>query len=434
MNTILSLVVTLLQNIFCLLNILLLCQLMFGLNRFGKLRHYFLFAGLLAVLSTAVTLLFPEAEQLQFLFLCAYLILWTWALSKGRHIRAVLLLIPATLVYIQWSDVLLLLETIVGLNKYTITRFGTSQTPMDFFSDYLLFGLLLFWLIKASRKQAFVQVSAAEAVFLVFFSFISPALCYLFTKFESVLTDSVYSICWSMFVVLLNIAVFYAIIARDYSRHYKQLSNQYRQQFDTEYSYFKEYRKRNTAAARFRHDWNNHILLLGQMLESGDFEQAKDYFQKLTEQAPANRLQAFTGNEITDMILSAKLPLFEKHQIRLQCEGSLTPLSFMENMDICILFSNLTDNAIEANSRVDGERFLTIKTASEACHLLIEFSNPFCEEPLVKDGQLLSQKGDSAAHGIGTVNMFSVIEKYRGSYELSTENHLFSIRILFPLA
>lgn len=434
MTTAFSYLYALFQNTFSLLNILLVCQLMFGLDRFKKVSHYVLFVVLHAVFFLIIVLLFPEATQVQFLLLCAYLIVWTWIFSKGRHIRAVLSLIPATLVYVQWIYIIDLIENIFGLNKYTITCFGYSQTPVEFISDFLLFMLLLFWIIKASKKQTFIKVSAAEGVFLVFFSLVTPALFYLFTSFEAVLSGSFYSVCWSVFVVLLNVAVFYGIISRNYSSHYKQLSANYKQQFDTEYSYLKDYQKSNTDTARFRHDWNNHIILLQQMMDKGNYEQAKDYFKKLAENAPSNSSSVLTGNEIIDMILSAKQPLFRENQILLQCEGSLAPLSFMENMDICILFSNLIDNAIEANAKLEQNRFLRMKTVLDASHLMIQLSNPLCQDLKIEDGKILSQKEEPGSHGIGTVNMFSIIEKYKGTYEISTENQVFSIRILFPLS
>lgn len=434
MDTAFSFLASLFQNIFCLLNILLLCQLMFGLERFKKIRFYFLFVGLLAVFYLSIVLLFPEATMVQFLLLCVYLMVWVWIPSKGHHIRAILSLIPATLIYIQWWDILLLIESILGWNKYTITFNDSTQTPVSFISDYLFFGLLLFWFIKASKKQTFIKVSVAEAVFLVFFSLVTPALYYIFTSFEPVLSNSFYSACWSVFVVFLNVAVFYAIIARNYSSHYKQLSDNYRQQFDTEYSYFKEYQQKNADTARFRHDWNNHLILLQQMMDRGEYTQAKNYFQKLTEHAPLNSSNVLTGNEIIDMIFSAKQPLFQENQIKLECEGSLASLSFMESVDLCVLFSNLIDNAIEANNKLKQNRFLNIKTAIEASHLLIQLSNPLPWELQMKDGRILSRKDEPDSHGIGTINVFSVIEKYQGTYEISTENQIFSIKILFPLA
>lgn len=41
------------------------------------------------------------------------------------------------------------------------------------------------------------------------------------------------------FVIVLNIAVFYGIIYRNHAKYYKELSENFKEQFDSEYAYFK---------------------------------------------------------------------------------------------------------------------------------------------------------------------------------------------------
>lgn len=104
----------------------------------------------------------------------------------------------------------------------------------------------------------------------------------------------------------------------------------------------------------------------------------------------------------------------------------------MEDVDICILFSNLIDNAIEANQKCSGERFLSIQTTRKLSILMVAISNRANGE-LNKSGNILkSTKDNSKEHGIGTQNIFSIIEKYHGEYHIVTENDTFSMKIVFP--
>lgn len=83
-----------------------------------------------------------------------------------------------------------------------------------------------------------------------------------------------------------------------------------------------------------------------------------------------------TGNEIVDLILASKTDELEHNQIKITCEGSLETFSFMEHVDCCILFSNLIDNAIEANLKLEKGRYITITTNGTNNLLYVEVSNP----------------------------------------------------------
>lgn len=209
--------------------------------------------------------------------------------------------------------------------------------------------------------------------------------------------------------------------------------NHYREQFSSEYDYFKEYKNQQEETAHFRHDWKNHMLLLQGLLENGNYDKAAEYFHTLTAESISSGKRIFTGNEIVDIILSAKMTKIEEEEIAVSCNGGLEPLSFMEDVDVCILFSNLIDNAIEANAKCEGDRFLTIRVSHKPALFMIEVSNSLNGELREKEGYLLSSKEDSAAHGIGTQNIFSVVRKYAGEYSIRVQDKRFIFTMIFPL-
>lgn len=96
-------------------------------------------------------------------------------------------------------------------------------------------------------------------------------------------------------------------------------------------------------------------------------------------------------------------------------------------------FSNLIDNAIEANEKCDGERFLNIRASANPSMLMIAVSNCMSGEIQEKEGRMVSSKPDEENHGIGTQNIFSVIHKYQGKYIFKAEKQIFTMMMTFPL-
>lgn len=234
-------------------------------------------------------------------------------------------------------------------------------------------------------------------------------------------------------MLVLNIAVFYAILHRKKMTYFKLLSEDYKKEFEEEYSFFKDYKEKQANTIKFRHDWNNHMLLLQEMLDKKEYENAENYFKELTERTSNSAYKIATGNELFDMILSTKTEKLAEYKISLECKGDLSKLSFLSYVDGCILFSNLIDNAIEACSKVDGKRYIRIiaKCSEQLYHL--EICNPMQGVLLKKNDKILTSKGDKENHGIGLQNVYDIIEKYNGNYHITTEDGEYGIQMVFPV-
>lgn len=66
-----------------------------------------------------------------------------------------------------------------------------------------------------------------------------------------------------------------------------------------------------------------------------------------------------TGNEVLDTILTSKSLYCQQHGITLTCVADGAALDFMDTMDLCSLFGNALDNAIESVEKLpDSEQRL----------------------------------------------------------------------------
>lgn len=426
----------LIVNTFTILNIILISKYLFGGNiplSNGTLwKTGGLFFALDLLLSLTISDTYPDVTTLAtFLYILVALLV----LTKSHRIKTLFLSIPAILVYVQWCNILTLFEKLLGLNRFYYTYTTDSNLTITFMlSDFILF-LLLYKLGQYSQKHAFrTQLTLGEGIVITILCIFLPLIHEVFDILEDHFQNVLYNIGWTLFLIALNLAIIYTIAHRKKAQYYKELSENYKEMFDSEYHYFKDYKHKQKDLVKFRHDFNSHMILIQDMMTKGEYEKAHRYFSDLTKDfAPKKTLpqNMLTGNEILDILLQARFDLIYNNQIRILCNEPLTKLKFLNEVDCCILFSNLIDNAIEANLKFSGERYITISQKQTASSLYLKITNPSHEKALMVDNQFVSQK-EGEYHGIGMQNIVGIINKYKGSYVITEENHTFCIQIIFP--
>lgn len=433
MSTMWHEVLSIITDTFSVLDILLILQTFFGVDRCKKLWHYFAIGGIYLVPGLGLNRWFAEEEMLCFIVTCLYIALTATVLAKERKWRPVLLTIPALLLYLQWDSVCALLDVLFHLGKYAYTWAETAADVYEILSDIILFVILLYVTRVKKIEKRMLQFTVGETILVSFFCIFCPILTTVLQYLEETFNNFMYSMAWIAFVLILNFAVFYGIFHRKNARHYRELSENYKQQFNKEFTYFKEYKKEQKDIAGFRHDWNNHLILLTSMFERGEYEKAKEYFEALSSKGKIEGESILTGNEIVDMILNAKQEKLKQEKINVTYSKGLEQLQFMEPVDCCILFSNLIDNAIDANCKCEGERYIAIAVCKKASILIVTIENRMAGDLKLENERLVSTKKEAQLHGIGTQNAFEIIKKYHGEYRIEAKDNTFSIQILFPV-
>lgn len=151
----------------------------------------------------------------------------------------------------------------------------------------------------------------------------------------------------------------------------------------------KEYRS-------FRHDYKNHMHCIRALINSNKTDEAISYIDKLSDTHIIKTELFETGNHILDSILNNKANAAAKHATTIKVNGIFT--DDFEVVDLCIIFSNLLDNSIEACSLIDGEKVITINIRNQQGYQFISITNPVGKA--VK-ANLTTTKKDKEYHGSG---------------------------------
>lgn len=141
-----------------------------------------------------------------------------------------------------------------------------------------------------------------------------------------------------------------------------------------------------------------------------------------------------TGNETLDIVLTDKRLHCASHNIQFTCIADGSGVAFMETMDIFSLFGNILDNAIECESLQPPEmRFIHLSVRTVNRMLTIHAENHFEDSLQFKDGLPVTTKEDKDSHGYGIMSVRHIVEKYNGSFSISTQDKLFQIDIILPI-
>lgn len=426
-------------NVFVILDIFLILKILYGLDMKSDWKKIGIVAVVYYVL--AYLILYEQlrgntVEGAVTYFMFIVLFLMAFLFSEKHRLLNMVMVIPATLVYLQWVQVVAMLEKLIGLDKCYIYIQKDKITPMYFLQDISLFLILFFLERKGVKEEYKMRLTLGEGIFTTIFCLFFPLFTAVLDGIDKKLQDPYFSVCWVVFVLAVNIAVVYAIAHRKRARYYCELSGWQKKQFDEEYDYFTRYKNSNQEMAKFRHDWKNHVLVIQSMLQSGEYEKAEKYFEKISKTSVAAK-KIITGNDMVDIIFAVKEPLFEKYDIQVEYEGNLSQLLQMESVDISILFSNLIDNAIESCSQCKGERYLCMRI-TESLHnwmLLVENSTEnesHTEVETMQKGEIpKTTKADKEYHGFGLQNVKDIVKKYHGEMEFVREINRFTVKLIF---
>lgn len=167
-----------------------------------------------------------------------------------------------------------------------------------------------------------------------------------------------------------------------------------------------------------------------------DSEKREGYLSDLEKHLKIYESNNKTGNKVLDMILMNKSMICANKDIEFTCVINGALLNFMDAMDICTIFGNALDNAIECESKIEDKKKRMIHTAvfSKANLLMIKFENYFDSE--LKDlvaGIPETTKPDHNYHGYGLKSIRYSVKKYRGSVTINKNNDWFELKILIPL-
>lgn len=300
---------------------------------------------------------------------------------------------------------------------------------------YVIFYTPIFFYLyfRICKQKIFLSVQKRDRIFMLIYSLLCIAFGFIFdySGKSGRFSLMIMGITFILSAMLLPVFIYSLRI----STHYQQRTKLQEVYMQSELEHFRQYMHAQEETRRFRHDIRNNLLCMNEMVTTGNNERLEQYLKDLLEITNSLSFKYVSGDELLDSILNSKAHVMEQHGIRFELDGVLAGGLHWKPMDICAVFANALDNAIEACQRVAVERrSISMNIKATPQFWLVTIENPVAEQVdttkiFHKNGGYTS-KSDSSRHGIGTYSMKHTIESYGDMLKAECTDETFTLEIM----
>lgn len=185
------------------------------------------------------------------------------------------------------------------------------------------------------------------------------------------------------------------------------------------------------ANRRWRHEVRHHMMMLSEMLQGQEPERAKEYLASLVGGLDKIPVAKYSNNMIINAIAGIYLGRAEKESIHVQYQFAVPEQLPMKEEDLCILVTNILENALEACERMEKKdnRFIHINMNCDNGFLFVSCENSMEGTVQIEsDGTIISSKDDKNLHGCGVTAIRNVAEKYGSVAKVDVSENIFVVK------
>lgn len=319
---------------------------------------------------------------------------------------------------------------LVGTNGISYRFLGA---PSDLLRRYLLIALTgPFMLIFLDITRKKVLNSHAPQLWRVIW--LLPALTsfvvLLFTWDVNIISVNGLSFLLARICLLIMVFIVYHMLisslesirlqgeAEERARNQEQIMAMQRAQYSM-------LRKQIEETRLARHDLRQHLNVIQRFLDNGDQASLADYIAKYGQKLSALTPRTYCSNYAVDAVVRHYSEQAMEKGILFDSHLSLPADLWIHEPDICILFGNLLENALESCAGQAGESaFVRVhaRVAGERA-ISITVDNTCLTPPVMKNGSFVSTK--HSGQGTGTMSIRNIAAQYNGIADFKYEDQVF---------
>ena len=187
------------------------------------------------------------------------------------------------------------------------------------------------------------------------------------------------------------------------------------------------------SVSRKYHDLR-HILRGFESMSTMD--EVQEYAHGIEGEIRDYELVCNTGNKTLDIILSERMRECNSHKIQMHIHADGIGWDAIRDIDIATIFGNALDNSIESVLQIPSvnDRVIDVRSGRINEMLVARFENKYSHPLEVRQTRYLTTKEDKVNHGYGLQSIELAVKKYSGEVDIVTENDLFTLTVIIPMA
>lgn len=319
--------------------------------------------------------------------------------------------------------------------KISVEQIILMRNPLRIFLLIFTKILLIIFLyitgnLILKRKMIF---STIQCFVICLISCISLGTCTTFEKIKieneiSGFESNIITIC----MLLIN-CLFLVVIYLIASQNNEKLKNELLKiQIESEKKNTQQSVIWNKKIETIQHDIKNHLYCISDLIENNENERAVSYIEKIIEKsAKSIPNQISTNHPAFNAIINLKKNQCDEKQIDFKCFVPETLPDF-DDIDLCIVISNLLDNAIEAEVKEEYP-VIDFSMAIVGNYLSIRMKNRISKSVLQNNKKLKTTKKDKEHHGLGILSIIEVVQQNDGMHEFYEEENWFVSNVMLKI-
>ncbi len=357
-------------------------------------------------------------------------------LEKGSYKKRILFsLWSLVCMYISLGIITLTIFTIHNYQSWTELIDDGMYSFGQTLSFDSLFALLMLTCIIVKMKHRNFKRDIVNISVIVGFSLLHYLITAVYFSDYSAVTERNLFF-WSVLqiiMIILLIGQYYIFIARQESD--KHLEEVKRLQTERDYTlrYYELAKENENKTAQLRHDLQNEIQAVRALVKDGEYEDAENIWSEMQSRLESTKSVQYCSLPLLNAVLNVKLSGIENRGISTdiilqKCE--YVPLS---PYNICSLFGNLLDNAIEAVTKEQGVKEIIMHSNVKNGLFLLKVQNTCTVMPRVDNNKNFISDKQEPDHGHGSRIIRRIVQEHSGQYMTQFEDSLMTVIIALPV-
>ena len=366
---------------------------------------------------------------------CAILLLF--AFEKQYKIKGILYIIFSWFIMDSLSELVkLFLSMISGHNDYLLGLITVNEITVKLIvlTILVLYHVIINVLIRKKVSYSFYPYQwGVICVSFIGILMIVPTLENIASGVHVDSNTYIIMCISAMLMLFLFIIVMIwqsYVLRKNMTMRENEISYQYMIKSQSEY--FDNLMKNDEEMRKLRHDMRAHITALRELAAANPNDNRMlEYLTEMEEKTNATRTKRYTSNKAVDAVINELTHQMDEIGIEFKFDGMLRTREDIKDFDLCTIFYNTLQNAIEGCEKVEGaKKLISVKVKNIGDKLGISVVNDTILKKLPESGVLYTTKSDKVNHGLGTKNVKEVVNKYEGIYDNSIENGRFVVDII----